>query len=177
MATICICYGTTDGQTAEVAEYVAAGIRELGHVARVIDLKDPADVALDGVDAVLVGASIHMNSHASYVVNFVKANLTTLRSLPSAFVSVSLSAYGDPARATGYIEQFCAQTGWQPNASIAVAGALRYTRYGVVKRGLMKQVAREKNLSTDTSVDAVYTDWDAVSAFTRDFVSKIAVRT
>ena len=176
MATICICYGTTDGQTAEVAEFIAETIREFGHVARVVDLKDPADVGLDGVDAVLVGASIHMNSHPSYVVNFVKANLTTLRSLPSALVSVSLSAYGDPARATGYVEQFCTTTGWQPNASIAVAGALRYTQYGVVKRGLMKQIAREKNLSTDTSVDAVYTDWDAVTAFTKDFIAKIAVR-
>lgn len=177
MATICICYGTTDGQTAEVADNIAATIRDLGHVARVVDLKDAGVVALGGVDAVLVGASIHLNSHAAYVVSFVKANLATLRSLPSAFVSVSLSAHGDPARATGYIDQFCVDTGWQPNTSIAVAGALRYTRYGLVKRGLMKQIAREKNLSTDTSVDAVYTDWDAVAAFTKDFVAKLGVRT
>lgn len=177
MATICICYGTTDGQTAEVADYVAATIRDLGHVAQVVDLKDAGVVALTDVDAVLVGASIHMNSHPAYVVNFVRANLTTLQSLPSAFVSVSLSAHGDPARALGYIEHFCSETGWQPDSSIAVAGALRYTRYGVVKRGLMKQVAREKKLSTDTSVDAVYTDWDAVSAFTKDFVAKLGVRT
>ena len=177
MATICICYGTTDGQTAEVADYVAATIRDLGHAARVVDLKDGGMVALNGVDAMLVGASIHMNSHPGYVVNFVKANLATLHSLPSAFVSVSLSAYGDPVRATSYIEQFCAETGWRPDSSIAVAGALRYTRYGVVKRGLMKQVAREKKLSTDTSVDAVYTDWNAVRTFTEDFISRIGVRT
>ena len=177
MATICICYGTTDGQTAEVAEFIADAIRKLGHVALVVDLKEPTDVRLETVDAVLVGASIHMNAHASYVAGFVKSNLATLRSLPSAFVSVSLSAYGDPARAAGYVDQFCTETGWQPDASIAVAGALRYTQYGLVKRGLMKQVAREKNLSTDTSTDAVYTDWDALTAFTEDFISRIRVRT
>ena len=62
-------------------------------------------------------------------------------------------------------------------AQFSYAPIVKRAAPGVVKRGLMKQVAREKNLSTDTSVDAVSTDWDAVSAFTKDFISKIAVRT
>lgn len=173
MSTISICYGTTDGQTADVAEFIAGVVRRLGHRARVIDLKDLTDDALTGADAVLVGASIHVNAHESYVVDFVRANVATLTSLPTAFFSVSLSAYGDPAQGDRYIEEFCAETGWRPTGTLAVAGALRYTSYGILKRQLMKQIARDKGLSTDTRTDAVYTDWDAVAAFTEQFVAEV----
>jgi menaquinone-dependent protoporphyrinogen oxidase len=178
VSTISICYGTTDGQTADVAEFIAGVVRRLGHRARVIDLKAPnADAlthdALTGADAVLVGASIHVNAHESYVVDFVRANVAALTSLPTAFFSVSLSAYGDPAQGDRYIEEFCAETGWRPTGTLAVAGALRYTSYGILKRQLMKQIARDKGLSTDTRTDAVYTDWDAVTAFTEQFVAEV----
>lgn len=172
MSTISICYGTTDGQTADVAEFIAGIVRDLGHRALVVDLKAPTTDALAGVDAVLVGASIHVNKHEPYVVDFVGANVDTLRSLPSAFFSVSLSVYGDPSQGDSYIEEFCTETGWQPTGTIAVAGALRYTSYGVLKKQLMKQIARDKKLSTDTSVDSVYTDWDAVRSFTEQFVTE-----
>ena len=172
MATLSICYGTTDGQTADVAEFIAEVVRDRGHRAIVIDLKHPTADALAGADAVLVGASIHMNKHESYVADFVAANLDTLRRLPSAFFSVSLSAQGDPSHAVSYIEQFCADTGWRPTGTLAVAGALRYTSYGVLKRQLMKQIARDKGLSTDTGSDAIYTDWNAVKAFTEQFLGE-----
>lgn len=172
MATISICYGTTDGQTADVADFIADVVRDLGHQALVVDLKKPTVDALAGVDAVLVGASIHVNKHEPYVTDFVRANLDVLRGLPSAFFSVSLSVYGDPAQGDRYIEEFCAETGWSPTGTIAIAGALRYTSYGVLKKQLMKQIARDKQLSTDTSADAIYTDWDAVRAFTEQFVAE-----
>lgn len=177
MATISICYGTTDGQTAEVADFIAGVVADLGHRAVVIDLAEPTDDALAGVDAVLIGASIHVNKHPGYVVDFVRANRETLRRLPSAFFSVSLSAHGDPAHANAYIAEFCADTDWLPNGSLAVAGALRYTSYGLLKRRLMRQIAKDKGLATDTGSDVVYTDWAAVRAFTEQFVAEtVSVR-
>lgn len=173
MATISICYGTNDGQTATVAEHIARVIEDLGHRAQVVDLKSPTTHPLTGADAVMVGASIHVNKHVPYVIDFVRANRDELQALRSAFFSVSLSAQGNPAQASGYIEEFCADTGWQPTDCIAIAGALRYTSYGLVKRQVMKQVARDKGLSTDTTADAIYTDWDAVTAFTERFVSEV----
>lgn len=171
MATISICYGTTDGQTAEVAEFIADLVRDRGHQAIVVDLKAPTGEALAGVDAVFVGASIHVNKHEAYVVDFVRDNLETLQDLPGVFFSVSLSAYGDAEQGARYIEEFCAETGWQPTGTLAVAGALRYTSYGMLKRQLMKQIARDKGLSTDTRSDAVYTDWNRVRSFTEQFLT------
>ena len=106
------------------------------------------------------------------MVDFVRAHADVLATLPTAFFSVSLSAYGDPAQGALYIEEFCAETGWSPTGTVAVAGALRYTSYGLLKRQLMKQIARDRKLSTDTSQDAVYTDWAAVRAFTEQFVAE-----
>ncbi|MDN5762471.1 MAG: hypothetical protein L0H41_09170 [Microlunatus sp.] len=175
MSTITICYGTTDGQTAVIAEYISRVFSDLGHRAPIVDLRDGGDGGqggLDAADAVLVGASIHVNQHAPYVVEFVRNNLSVLQAVPSAFFSVSLSAQGDAAKAAGYIEDFCAATGWRPADTLAVAGALRYTAYGFVKRQLMKQVARDKGLGTDTTRDFTYTDWSAVRSFVEQFATE-----
>ncbi|HSJ13546.1 MAG TPA: hypothetical protein VK939_03970, partial [Longimicrobiales bacterium] len=48
-----------------------------------------------------------------------------------------------------------------------VGGALRYSEYGVLKRLMMKHIARSHGLSGDTSRDHELTDWDRVRSFTR----------
>ena len=50
------------------------------------------------------------------------------------------------------------------------AGALRYSRYGWLKRRLMRSIARREGGDTDTSRDHVYTDWDAVDRFAVDIL-------
>lgn len=55
----------------------------------------------------------------------------------------------------------------RPTETVAFAGALRYTSYGFLKRQLMKQITKDKGLSTDTPHRHVYTDWAAVKSFSR----------
>jgi menaquinone-dependent protoporphyrinogen oxidase len=43
MTKILIAYGTTEGQTARIAKYLADDIRGRGHVAEVVDLKRAHD--------------------------------------------------------------------------------------------------------------------------------------
>jgi menaquinone-dependent protoporphyrinogen oxidase len=52
-------------------------------------------------------------------------------------------------------------------------GALCYRQYGFLKRLMMKRIVRDKpgNLSTDTSRDHEYTDWDEVKRFAEDFLA------
>jgi menaquinone-dependent protoporphyrinogen oxidase len=54
-------------------------------------------------------------------------------------------------------------------------GALLYRQYGILKRLMMKKIVRDKpgNLSTDTSRDYVYTEWDEVRAFTERFLDRL----
>jgi menaquinone-dependent protoporphyrinogen oxidase len=169
MTKIMIGYGTTEGQTARIADHIAEVIRGQGFEVQVLDLKGSQDVGLDGYDAVIVGGSIHMGKHEDHVADFVRKNRATLQRVPSAFFSVSLAAHGDMANAEAYVANFSEQTGWHPAQVGFFGGALLYRQYGFLKRLMMRRIVRDKpgGLSTDTSRDHVYTDWRRLRASPR----------
>jgi menaquinone-dependent protoporphyrinogen oxidase len=175
MTKIMIGYGTTEGQTARIADRIAEVIRGHGVEAHVLDLKRSSDVVLDDYDAVIVGGSIHMGKHEDHVADFVRENRATLEGLPSAFFSVSLAAHGDMANAEAYVANFSEQTGWRPAQVGYFGGALLYRQYGFLKRLMMKKIVRDKpgGLSTDTSRDHVYTDWEEVEGFAKAFLERV----
>jgi menaquinone-dependent protoporphyrinogen IX oxidase len=97
MTKILIGYGTTEGQTAKIADHLAKAIRSRGFDVDAVDLKQSKDVRLPGYDAVIVG-----------------------------------------------------------------------------ERYVMKRIVRDKpGMSTDTSRDYVYTDWDQVTRFAEDFAERL----
>lgn len=175
VARIAIPYGTTEGQTARIAEYIADVIRDHGHEAQAVDIKRSGGDLPDGYDGVVVGASIHMGKHDKHVGDYVGKNRAALERVPSAFFSVSLAAHGDLEEAEGYVEAFEQETGWRPAMVALFGGALLYTQYGFVKRRVMKKIAQDKPgaLGTDTSRDYVYTEWDGVRRFAEDFLERL----
>ena len=174
MSKILIACGTTEGQTAKIADFIAELVRGHGHTADAVNVKQ-SDPGTDGYDAVIVGGSIHMGKHEEYVCDFIRRNRTALERQPSALFSVSLAAHGDTANAEAYVARFEQETGWRPGQVGLFAGALLYTQYGFFKRQVMKKIVRDKpgNLSTDTSRDYVYTEWDDVRAFTERFLDRL----
>ena len=175
MARVLIPYGTTEGQTEEIADVVAEVLRGRGHDADCVDVAGLGAALPDRYDAVVVGASIHMGEHDRHVVEFVRENRGTLKGMPSAFSSVSLAAHGDIQEAEGYVGRFEEETGWRPDQVGLFGGALLYTRYGFIKRHMMKRIAADKpgGLGLDTSRDYVYTEWDAVRRFTEHFAERL----
>lgn len=174
MTKILITYGTTEGQTAQIADHLAGVIRGRGLEAETVNLKQSAGVSLAGYDAVIIGGSVHMGKHQEEVVDFVRKSRADLERVPSAFFSVSLAASGDLANAEAYVENFTQQAGWRPTKVGLFSGALLYRQYGFVKRYMMKRIVRDKpGMSTDTSRDYVYTDWDQVKRFAEDFVQRL----
>jgi menaquinone-dependent protoporphyrinogen oxidase len=174
MMRVLIAYGTTEGQTARISEYLAEVIRDHGHEAYAVDIKGSGAPEPDDYDAVIVGASIHMGKHEDYVRDFVRENRDALERLPSAFFSVSLAAHDDTEEAEGYIEEFVQETGWHPSMVGLFGGALLYTQYGFIKRYVMKRIARHKGSpDTDTSRDYVYTEWDGVKHFVEEFLKTL----
>src|SRR5215203_5066443 len=170
MMRVLILYGTTEGLTTRISEYVAEVIRGHGHQADAVDLKGSGTPNPDDYDAVIVGASIHMGKHEDYVLEFVRNNLDALERLPSAFFSVSMAAHDNMEEAQGYIEEFVRETGWQPAKVGLFGGALLYTHYGFIKRHLVNQIARDKRIpARHPSQDYVYTECDAVKHFLEQF--------
>ncbi|MFP8952765.1 flavodoxin domain-containing protein [Natrialbaceae archaeon A-arb3/5] len=171
---ILICYGSSEGQTASIAERIGDVLEDEGHEVVLVHAKHPpSDFDIGASDGALVGASIHMGSHQRYVTEFVRRHVDELNRLPSAFFSVSLTAAGDDVESEKttheLIDAFCAETGWEPNRTLAVAGALRYSQYGLLKRFVMRRIAGKAGGDTETSRDHEYTDWDEVETFAREF--------
>ena len=178
MGIIYLPFGTVEGQTARIAEYLAYVIQEHGHKARTADLQTSDGVLPPDCDGVIVGASVHMGKHEDSVTEFVKANKAALERLPSALFSVSLAVVGDEERAEGFVEKFEQETGWRPAHVGLFAGALLYTQYGFFKRHMMKRIAGSQgSRDTDLTRDYVYTEWDGVRRFAEDFLAGLPAGT
>ncbi|QFU82565.1 flavodoxin domain-containing protein [Natronorubrum aibiense] len=176
MARVLVAFGSNEGQTATVAERIGDVLETAGHDVVVVHAKHPpAELDPGTYEGVIVGASIHMGSHQSYVESFVREHNEALNRLPSAFFSVSLTAaHDDPAErkpVRDLLEEFLETTGWEPDATLLVAGALKYREYGLLKRFMMRRIAGSEGGDTDTSRDYEYTDWDEIESFAEEFTT------
>jgi len=171
MATVLVYYATGEGQTAKIARKIGETIKERGHEVTTVDAAaEPADLAIDDYDVVIVGASIHAGKEQLGIRDFVTANREALAGLPTAYFQVSLSAAADQTaeQAAEYVENFIEATGWQPDRIAQFGGALRFSEYGFLKRFMVKQVVKREWPELDTSQDAEFTDWQAVQDFAAD---------
>jgi len=180
MATVLVCYGTSEGQTKKVAGRIASILRRRGHEATKVDLGSAAPDDIESFDAVLVGASIHVGKHQSAVASFVRDHREALALRPTGFFQLSLSSATDDeqrrAEAAAYVDEFVEATGFRPDRIGLFGGALRYSKYGFLKRLVMKRIAADATGDTDTRRDYEYTDWAEVAAFTKDFAAFVEGR-
>jgi menaquinone-dependent protoporphyrinogen oxidase len=172
MAGFLLVYASTHGHTAKIAARLAVVLREAGHDVTIHDDVAATDPAINGHDAVVVGASIHNGHHQSDLVEWAKRHSASLTLRPSAFFSVCLTAAEDSdesRQATrDYLDDFEERTGWTPRVRTTFAGALQYREYDFATRLVMRLLMQRGHHPTDTSRDFDYTDWDAVDAFARD---------
>jgi menaquinone-dependent protoporphyrinogen oxidase len=179
-------YATREGHTRRIADHIAGDLCKLGFDVDAQDVKHPLKFKLDRYSTVVLAASVHAGSHEPEMVKFVRENRSTLESMPSAFISVTLSEAGvenseaTPAEHTKFaadvdqmLGKFFAETLWHPTRVKPVAGALLYTQYNFLVRFIMKRIARKAGAATDTSRDYDYTDWGALDKFVEEFASEI----
>jgi menaquinone-dependent protoporphyrinogen oxidase len=176
---VLIVFGTTEGQTAKIAGFVADRLRARGHDALLIkagvDAVSPDPAAFD---AVLVAASLHAGRYQPAAIEFVRRHRAAITARKNAFLSVSLAAAGHDAEDRTGLERcvtaFVGESGWSPDRIDHVAGAFRYTVYDFFKRWAMKYIAYRKGAPTDTSRDYELTDWDELGRFVDTFISDAA---
>lgn len=175
MARILIVYGTTDGHTARIANAMADTLRAEGSEVAVRTGAALTDTRPERYDGVIVAASVHVQAYQRSVRRWVLRHHAALNRRPSAFLSVCLAVLEknpeSVTRARTIMDQFLARTGWRPTIQKMVAGALPYTRYGWLKRFVMKRIARKAGGGTDTSRDYDYTDWNEVRDTARSIAS------
>ena len=161
-----VVYASTHGHTAKIAGRIARVAGEQGVAVDVREVANAADIDPGRYDVVVVGASLHRGQHQQDVADWVSARRAALERRPSVFFSVSLAAADDSeqsrAGAQDCIDEFCAQTGWTPGRTEAIAGCLQYREYDPFTRQLMRLLMRHGHHPTDASRDYDYTDWRAI---------------
>lgn len=181
MRAILIAYGTTDGHTATIAAFMGSVLRDAGARVEVIRVGvGGADPDPEAYGAVVVAGSLHAGGYQRPLRGWVRRHAAALNHKPTAMISVCLGILQkDPkvwADLDARVNLFIKHTGWQPSVVKIVAGALPYTRYGWLKRWIMRRITRKAGVETDPSRDYVYTDWDDLRLFAEGFLRRPAVR-
>jgi menaquinone-dependent protoporphyrinogen oxidase len=171
MAKVLIVYATREGQTEKIARRIAKTLQGAGHRADLVN----ADVtlpAVDGFDAIVVGAPIHARGYPRSIVRFVRERRQLLDRTLSAFFSVGLAVasrtHDGRAQSREVVDKLLESTGWHPRKVELIAGALPYSKYNFLIRFVMRRISAKEGGDTDTSRDYEYTDWNAVDRFARE---------
>lgn len=181
MPNILVLYGTTDGHTRKIANVLAHELRALECHVNIVDAADQhRRRGPEGYDGVVVAASVHAGGYQRSVARWVRAHAAALATIPTAFLSVCLAVVERRPEAHRAAEEIMArffrQTGWHPTVAKLVAGALLYTRYGWIKRMMMRRIVAKAGGETDTSRDYEYTDWDDLRSFAETFAARVAAK-
>lgn len=166
-----ILFSTRDGQTREIAAFLASELKERGVDADIMNLHRASDIAWEHYNRVVIGASIRYGHFHSKVESFIKKHVQTLNALPSAFYSVNLVARKPDKRTpqtNNYTRKFLLHSPWQPDRCAVFAGALRYPRYRWYDRFMIRLIMKMTGGETDTHKEMVYTDWEQVAHFAQE---------
>jgi menaquinone-dependent protoporphyrinogen oxidase len=165
---------------------LSTALRRHGLAVELRDAAEPGAIRLGDYAAAVLAASVHLGRHEREMVRFARAHAAELQRLPTAFLSVSLTAAtlarpgrapADRARAAAEVQRLITQlgaaTGWQPGITRAVAGALVYSRYNFLVRWVMKLMAKQAGGDTDTSRDYEYTDYGALDRLADELAAQL----
>lgn len=172
-----ILFSTRDGQTREIASYLASELKEQDIYADVVNLNRTEEIVWQDYDRVVIGASIRYGHFHPAVDRFVKKHAATLNAMPSAFYSVNLVARKAEKRTpqtNSYTRKFLLSSPWQPKLCAVFAGALRYPRYRWLDRFMIRLIMKMTGGETDTTKEVVYTDWQQVASFAREIAQLTA---
>lgn len=177
-----IVFASHEGQTEQIAERIQRRLREHSIPSDVLDVvQHPAtEIHVESYDAVLIGSPMHYGRHDPRIRFFIEHNLASLHGIPTAFFSVSLASASkkrkDRVVAKRLANEFLQSTHWAPSMMDCFAGALKYSKYGWLKRQVMHRIALKAGAETSFAEDYDYTDWQRVNEFADRFATLIRTR-
>jgi menaquinone-dependent protoporphyrinogen oxidase len=176
MKPILVVYGTTEGHTRKIAEFIAERIRRRGKNVDLVDSATPEASQVQPIySGVFIGGSVHHQRHQTALRHFVKENLAWLNVVPTAFFSVNLAMLDKDAEARAEAKQsvdsFIEETGLKPTTTLLVAGALKFTQYDFFKRALLRYFVKPGGVDAASTGDAEYTDWNDVGRFVDEYLA------
>lgn len=170
--TVLLLYASIEGHTAKIAHFVESAVRDAGHAVRVVNVGEKgAEVDLDGVSHVIVAASVHRKRHPDIFERQLKPLAPALAAHPTLLLSVSLCAGFPEGRdeAQSYVDDLCAHTGFTPDTTLLVGGALQFDKYQDYEAWVVRFIAVGMKRHEELEEDRELTDWaeieETVAAF------------
>lgn len=176
--TILIAYATIEGQTGKIARFIDDTLTTAGHRTRLVDAGDKrAEVSFDGVDRVILAASVHERKHPKTFEVFVAANASALNARPVLLVSVSLSAAFPEGHeeAEDYATEMCMRTGLEPDQTALVAGAVRTGKYDYYATQVLRHVVLRDREFDPSAEEHEFTDWGELKKTVAGFLAPAGV--
>jgi menaquinone-dependent protoporphyrinogen oxidase len=180
MSNVLVTYATRQGQTEKIARRIAETLRKSGHEPFLVNTErrpQAERLALERFQVAIVAAPIHAGGYPRSLLLFLREHAGFFASVPVAFLSVGLAVASrvndGRAQTRPIVDKFLEASGLRPRRVEFVAGALAYSKYNFLVRFVMRRIAGKEGGDTNTSRDYEYTDWEALDAFTRDFVPAV----
>jgi len=174
MKRILVAFATREGHTEKIAHHVARGFENRGCVTRMINLSahDP-EAGADDYDATVILGSVHRGRHDPVLTGFIMRHGPAIRSHPSAFLSISLSAASHDQKEQHALDElirhFLFDLGWQPDFIESVAGAICDRQLGMIEQFILHRAAEAHGEVLHPSGTTEFTDWVKLDAFIKRF--------
>ena len=185
-----VIYATQDGQTDRIGHEITDRMIQGGLPTDHFNVTEhPTDrVAIDWYDAVVLGSPVHWGQLDPKIGLYLDRYQRFLKFVPAAFFTVSLQIaseqIADQNESRGLLNSFLNDHRFKPDMTACFAGALKFSRYGWLKKHMMHWVADQSNhlsrARTPTDLDrdcdqadCEYTNWDYVDQFADQFVSLV----
>lgn len=178
MRRVLVAFTSQEGQTHHIAHHVARKLEDKGFLVRLIDiLEEETEAGADDCEAMILAGSIHRGSYHHALSSFIMRHGPSLRAVPSAFLSVSLSAASDESNERAAIDEisnrFLAENGWSPERVQQVAGALHDRELNFVERQVLHKIIDSKGVVRHPSGNTEFTDWTELDRFVFEFAQLV----
>jgi menaquinone-dependent protoporphyrinogen oxidase len=155
MTKVLVTYATKTGSVTDIAERIGETLRGAGMEVDVKPVGDKPDPS--AYDACVAGSGVRAGSWHQPAKHWVKANAEALKSKPTAFFSVGLSAAdGKQDEMRAYTEPLTAETGVQPVDVGTLAGWFVAERFGFAERTIMKMMKAPEGDRRDMAAVAAW---------------------
>jgi menaquinone-dependent protoporphyrinogen oxidase len=178
MARVLVAYASKEGHTEHIAHHVARKLEDLRQVTRLINLSShDGEAGADDYDASIIAGSIHRGGFAPELTSFLMRHGPAIRTHPSAFLTVSLSAASHDAHELAGLgeiaDRFLFEAGWQPDFVEHVAGAVHDRQLSLIEKVVLHSVVRQHGHDVGAAGNTEFTDWRRLDRFVKSFSQKL----
>ena len=170
--SVLIIFATIEGQTGKIARFLENKLRDLDLDVILVDAGDQGvSVSYEGVDKVILAASVHERRHPKPFEVLISAEQETLAKHKTLMISVSLKAVFEETRseAQDFLDEMKMRTNFSPDVELLVAGAVHPEFYDYYADQILRHVIL-RGQDVDPHREHEFTDWDALEKDVAAFV-------